>query len=520
GSKTPGHPEYGHTDGVETTTGPLGQGIANGVGMAMAERHLAARFNKPGHEVVDHYTYVIAGDGCMMEGVASEAASLAGTLGLGKLIVFYDSNRITIEGDTDTAFREDVGKRFEAYGFEHIKVNDGNDLEAIDGAIRKAKADLKKPTLIEVCTQIGAGCAAKEGKASAHGEPLGEENVQQMKQDLGMGGHPDFHVLPEVREHLEGLVREKAQKRAEWEALFATYAQAYPEEAKEWEVWHGAVDMQELLEDPEMWEFSGSVATRSRSEAVINRLAKRLPNLVGGSADLAPSTKTLMKGRGDFLPGRFAGSNLHFGVREHGMAGILNGMALHGGLQVYGATFFVFCDYMRPSMRLAALMGLPVTYVLTHDSIGVGEDGPTHQPVEQLASLRCIPNMTVFRPADGKETAAAWMHAVGQTEGPTSIVLTRQNLPELEGTGVEALKGGYVLKEWGDSPELAIIASGSEVSLALAAAERLHKEGVGVRVVSMPSMDLFEKQPESYREAVLPVAMGKRLVVEAGTSQG
>ncbi|WP_425481835.1 transketolase [Anaerotalea alkaliphila] len=519
GSKTPGHPEYGHTEGVEATTGPLGQGIANGVGMAMAERHLAAKFNRPGYPVVDHHTFVLSGDGCMMEGVASEAASLAGTLGLGKLIVLYDSNKITIEGDTDIAFREDVGKRYEAYGFQYLLVEDGDDLEAIDRAIGQTKENQEQPSLIEIRTRIGAGCKAKEGKASAHGEPLGECNVTQMKKDFGMEALPDFEVLPEVRAHLDGPVRSKTDRRAAWQALFEAYAEAHPELAKEWEKWHGPVDIRALLDNPQLWEFEGSVATRSRSEAVINRLADYIPNLIGGSADLAPSTKTLMKNRGDYLPGAFGGSNLHFGVREHGMAGILNGMALHGGLQVYGATFFVFCDYMRPSMRLAALMGLPVTYVLTHDSIGVGEDGPTHQPVEQLASLRCIPNMTVFRPADGKETVAAWIHAVGQTGGPTSIVLTRQNLPELEGSGIGALKGAYVLGQWG-TPDLAIIASGSEVSLAMEAAEQLHREGHGVRVVSMPSLELFEKQPEEYREEVLPGSLEKRIVIEAGSSFG
>lgn len=521
GSKTPGHPEFGHTEGVETTTGPLGQGIANGVGMAMAERHLAENFNEPGYEIVDHYTYVIAGDGCMMEGISSEAASLAGTLGLGKLIIFYDSNRITIEGDTDTAFREEVGKRFEAYGFQYLKVEDGNDLEAIDKAIVQAKQETGKPTLIEVVTRIGSGCRAKEGKASAHGEPLGQENVEQMKKDLGMEHVADFEVPEEVGKAVSKVLEAKKQAYGQWQALFNSYKETHKDKWEAWQIWHGTIDAAALAEEEALWDFEGSVATRSRSEAAINRLADRIPNLIGGSADLAPSTKTLMKKRDDFLPGSFKGSNLHFGVREHGMAGILNGMALHGGLKVYGATFFVFCDYMRPSMRLAALMGLPVVYVLTHDSIGVGEDGPTHQPVEQLASLRCIPNMTVYRPADGKETMAAWLHAIGKTDGPTSIVLTRQNLPELEGSGKAALKGGYVLAQYGDEPDLVLIATGSEISLAMEAAEVLSKEdGIGVRVVSMPSMEVFEQQPKAYQEAVLPKTAKRRIVVEAGTSYG
>ncbi len=519
-SKTPGHPEYGHTAGVETTTGPLGQGIANGVGMAMAERHLAENFNVPGHEIVDHYTFVIAGDGCMMEGVASEAASLAGTLGLGKLIVLYDSNRITIEGDTEVAFREDVSKRYEAYGFQYIRVEDGNDLRAIDEAIDRAKGESGKPTLIEVVTQIGSGCKAKEGKASAHGEPLGQDNVDQLKRDLGMDHLEDFDVFSDVKSHLDAVVASKKSAYDAWQNLFVSYKETYPDKWDEWQKWHGALDIDALIGQEEMWDFEGSVATRSRSESVINRLADIVPNLIGGSADLAPSTKTLMKKRGDFLPGSFKGSNLHFGVREHGMAGILNGMALHGGLKVYGATFFVFCDYMRPSMRLSALMGVPVTYVLTHDSIGVGEDGPTHQPVEQLASLRCIPNMTVYRPADGKETAAAWLHAVGKTDGPTSIVLTRQNLPELDGTGEKALKGGYVLASYGNGTDLILVATGSETNLALDAARKLGDEGVGVRVVSMPSLEVFDKQSAEYKESVLPSAVENRVVVEAASSYG
>jgi transketolase len=522
GSKTPGHPEYGHTVGVEVTTGPLGQGIASGVGMAMAEAHLAARFNRPGFNLVDTYTYVISGDGCLMEGVASEAASLAGTLKLGKLILLYDSNSITIEGGTKIAFREDVAKRFEAYGWQVLKVQDGNDIDAIDHAIKSAKSDSSRPSIIIVTTQIGYGCPAKQGKASAHGEPLGEENLQAAKSNLGWLYEEPFHVPAEVREHLSGIIQEGAKREEAWKSLLQNYKKQYPELAAEWELWHYDDLSGDLLEDAAFWQTSEKAnATRSSSGDVLNRLVKMIPNLIGGSADLAPSTKTMMSGQGDFSPEDYSGSNLHFGVREHAMAAIANGMVLYGGLTVYVATFLVFCDYMKPAMRMAAIMGLPVIYVLTHDSIGVGEDGPTHQPIEQLASLRSIPNLTVFRPADTKETLAGWYAALTRKKSPTALILTRQNLPQLQETGKEALKGAYILMDSGKpDPDILLMASGSEVQLIHEAGKKLKTEGIDARVISVPSWELFEEQTEEYKNQVLPRHVRARLVVEAGSSFG
>lgn len=520
-SLTPGHPEYGHTRGVEVTTGPLGQGFANGVGMAMAEAYLAKKFNRPGYSVVDHYTYVLSGDGCMMEGVASEAASLAGTLGLGKLIVLYDSNKITIEGSTEIAFREDVAKRFEAYGWQTLNVEDGNNVEDIDAAIKAAKAESNKPSLIVIKTSIGYGCPEKQGKASAHGEPLGVDNIKATKEYLCWGYEEDFYVPGEVSEHI-GKIKETGKKQQdEWNELIKAYAREYPELAAEWEAWKKTDFVSGLLDNKEYWDFDSKAnATRSSSGEVLNRLAAIVPNLIGGSADLAPSNKSNMKGRGDFLPEDYSGSNLHFGVREHAMAAIGNGMAAHGRLQPYVSTFFVFCDYMKPSMRLSALMKLPVTYLLTHDSIGVGEDGPTHQPVEQLASLRSIPGFVVFRPCDSKETAAGWYAAMSRKESPIALVLTRQNLPQLDMTGVNALKGAYTILDSGKQPEIILMASGSEVQLVYEAGKQLMDRGVAVRVVSMPSWELFEEQDEAYKESVLPSGVEKRLAVEAASSFG
>jgi len=521
GSKTPGHPEYGHTVGVETTTGPLGQGFANGVGMALAEAYLAEKFNRPGHEIVDHYTYVLTGDGCLMEGVAAEAASLAGTLELGKLIVLYDSNSITIEGDTSIAFRENVLKRFEAYGWHVQKVEDGNDLDAIDQAIQKAKEEVRKPSIIEIRTQIGYGCPAKQGKASAHGEPLGEENLKAAKECLGWTYEEEFYVPPEVREHLETIKNKGIEAEKEWQKKWEAYKEAYPDLAKEWELWHSDELPIDLLNDESFWKFEGKMATRASSGEVINRLAKVIPNLIGGSADLAPSNKTEMKGRGHFSAEDRSGSNLHFGIREHAMAAMANGMVLHGGLRVFVATFFVFSDYMKPSMRMSALMKLPVVYVLTHDSIGVGEDGATHQPIEQLAALRSIPNFTVFRPADSKETAAGWYAALTRKGGPTALVLTRQNLPLYDETGKDALKGAYILVDSEkDTPDIILMASGSEVELIYEARKVLKEKGIDARVVSMPSWEIFEEQPEEYKEKVLPSNVRARLAVEAGCSFG
>ncbi|AVP53794.1 transketolase [Clostridium tetani] len=521
GSKTPGHPEYGHTAGVETTTGPLGQGIANAVGMAMAESYLAEKFNKPGYEVIDHYTYSLVGDGCLMEGISSEAASLAGTLGLDKLIVLYDSNNITIEGNTDIAFTEDVKGRFEAYNWQVINVEDGNDVEAIDKAIKEAKSDKKRPSIIIIKTQIGYGCPAKQGKSSAHGEPLGEENLKITREFLKWGHEEEFFVPEEVREYMKEKVEELSKEEDEWNKLKEEYDNKYPELAKEWELWFSGKIEKDLLNDEDFWKFEKKTATRAASGDVINRLAAVVPNLIGGSADLAPSNKTYMKDKGDFSKEDRKGANLHFGVREHAMAAIANGMYLHGGLKVFVSTFFVFSDYMKPSMRLSALMNLPITYVLTHDSIGVGEDGPTHEPIEQLASLRSIPNMTVFRPADAKETAAAWYYAITKEDGPVSLVLSRQNLPLYNETGKDALKGAYILKDTEDKkPDIILMATGSEVELIYEGAKILEEKGIKVRVVSMPSLEVFEKQSKEYKEEVLPSNVTKRLAVEAASSFG
>lgn len=520
-SKTPGHPEYKHTHGIETTTGPLGQGISNAVGMAMAEAHLAEKFNKDGYQVINHFTYSIVGDGCLMEGISSEASSLAGTLGLGKLIVLYDSNSISIEGSTDIAFRENVGQRYEAYGWQVIKVDDGTDTDKISSAITKAKNETNKPSIIIVTNVIGYGCPAKEGKASAHGEPLGEENLKLTKEALGWTYAP-FTVPEEVKSHME-IFKKKAQgKEDSWNELFKKYRSAYPELAKEWDLWFEGKNQVDLLKDESFWKFEKPMATRQSSGILINRLSNLFPNLIGGSADLAPSNKTHMDNRGDFSAEDRSGSNLHFGVREHAMAAIANGIYLHGGLKVYVSTFFVFSDYMKGAMRLSALMKLPMIYVLTHDSIGVGEDGPTHEPIEQLAALRSIPNMTTIRPADSNETAVGWEVAINNENGPTALVLTRQNLPLYENSGKKALKGGYILKDSKnkDVPQVILMASGSEVELIFKAAEKLAEKGIDARVVSMPSFELFELQSEAYKNSVLPKTVRARVAVEAASSFG
>nr|WP_314497848.1 transketolase [uncultured Peptostreptococcus sp.] len=518
GSLTPGHPEYKHTAGVESTTGPLGAGVSTAVGMAMAEAHLAAKFNKDGYPIVDHYTYALTGDGCFMEGVAYEALSLAGTLKLDKLIILYDSNRITIEGDTDLAFTEDVAARFEAFGYQVQLVEDGNDLDALNAAIAKAKADKERPSLIICKTQIGYGCPAKVGKASAHGEPLGEDNIVELRKFLGWENQTAFEVDAEIYDHYKALAEEGAKKEEAWKAMFAEYATKYPEDARLWNEYFAKPDVQKIIDSEEYWAHEDkAMATRAVSGDIINKLKDIYPNLVGGSADLAPSNKTEMKGQGYFSATDRSGRNIHFGVREMAMTAITNGIYLHGGLNPYCATFFVFSDFMKPMIRLSSLMGLPVTFVLTHDSIGVGEDGPTHEPIEQLAMLRSIPNLNVFRPADYTETAAAWASAIGSEATPTAIVLTRQNLPQLEGSSKEAFKGGYILAEATnkDKIDLIIMASGSEVELALGAKEELEKEGKSVRVVSVPCMDIFETQSPEYIEEVLPSAVRTRLAVEA-----
>ena len=521
GSLTPGHPEYGHTVGVEATTGPLGAGMGMAVGMAMAEAHLAAIFNKPDFPIMDHYTFVLGGDGCMMEGISSEAFSLAGTLGLSKLIVLYDSNNISIEGGTDIAFTENVQKRMEAFGFQTITVEDGTDLDAIGKAIEVAKADKKRPSFITVKTQIGYGCPAKQGKASAHGEPLGEDNVKALKENLGWPTQEAFAVPDEVYENYKALAKDGAAAEEKWNALFEAYAEKYPDMKKQWDVYYSAVDADALMKNEEFWAYEDkAAATRSLSGKMINRLKDIMPQLFGGSADLAPSNKTYMDNAGDFSKDNYAGRNLHFGVRELAMAAMANGIILHGGLRPYVATFFVFSDYTKPMLRLAALMKLPVTYVLTHDSIGVGEDGPTHEPIEQLAMLRAMPNVNVFRPADAKETAAGWYLAATSKETPTVLVLSRQNLPQLAGTGKDALKGAYVVSEANGNMDGIFIASGSEVALAIEAQEKLAGEGINVRVVSMPCMDIFRQQSKEYQESVLPGNVRARVAVEAAADFG
>ncbi len=516
GSLTPGHPEYRHTVGVETTTGPLGQGVANAVGFAIAETMMAAHFNREGFPVVDHRTYAICGDGCMMEGISSEAASLAGTLKLGKLTLLYDDNEISIEGNTDIAFREDVGARFLAYGWDVIRVKDGNDWEQVCAAIEQAKGT-DKPTLIICPTIIGYGCDAKAGTPSAHGEPLGEENVLAAARKLGMPDEP-FTIADDVYAHCkESAARNQAAEDA-WKAMFEKYSEAYPELAKEFCDWLTGKGAEKLFEDEALWAFEGKIATRATSGEMINRLAKLMPNLVGGSADLAPSNKTNIKGGGDYSAENRAGRNLHFGVREHAMAAICNGIALHGGLQVFCGTFFVFSDYMKHAMRLSAIMKLPVTYVLTHDSIGVGEDGLTHEPIEQLAGLRAIPDLLVFRPADGRETAAGWDVALN-CGLPTALVLTRQNLPQYEGSGKAALKGGYILSDSEKAtPDVILMASGSEVEQVMQAKALLKDRGIDARVVSMPCMELFEMQDEAYKASVLPAEIRARVAMEAAST--
>lgn len=522
GSKTPGHPEYGHTPFVEATTGPLGAGMGMAVGMAMAEAHLASVFNKPDYPVVDHYTYVLGGDGCMMEGISSEAFSLAGTLKLNKLIVIYDSNKITIEGSTDIAFTEDVEKRMQSLGFQTITVENGNDLEEIGKAIETAKKEKTKPSFITVKTQIGFGCPAKQGKSSAHGEPLGVDNVSELRKTLCWEDTESFAVPQDIYEHCQRIAADKVSKEEKWNILFEDYCEKFPDMKKLWEKYHSDTDAQTLMDDTGFWACTDSAAaTRSVSGEIINRIKDVVPNLLGGSADLGPSNKTSIKDGGDFSAQNYAGRNIHYGVREQAMGAIANGMALHGGIKNFVATFFVFSDYMKPMMRLAALMGLPVTYIFTHDSIGVGEDGPTHQPVEQLAMLRAMPDSIVFRPADSKETIAGWYVALTSKNRPVALVLTRQNLEQCKYSSKAALKGAYILaKETKATPDGILIATGSEVELALKAREELLKEGFDVRVVSMPSMELFDMQTEEYKQSVLPDEIRKRVAVEAGTEFG
>ncbi|APS15537.1 MULTISPECIES: transketolase [Enterococcus] len=523
-SKTPGHPEVHHTDGVEATTGPLGQGIAMAVGMAMAEAHLAATYNRDSFPIMDHYTYAICGDGDLMEGVSQEASSMAGHMKLGKLIVLYDSNDISLDGPTSKAFTENVGARYEAYGWQHILVKDGNDLDEIEAAIEAAKAETDKPTLIEVKTVIGYG-APKEGTSSVHGAPIGEEGITAAKAVYGWE-YPDFTVPEEVAARFKETMIDEGQKAEEaWNEMFKNYEHAHPELAKQFKEAFANQLPEGWEQELPKYELGTSAASRVTSKETIQAISKVVPSFWGGSADLSASNNTMVAAEKDFEPGQYEGRNIWFGVREFAMAAAMNGIQLHGGSHVYGGTFFVFTDYLRPAIRLAALQKVPVTYVLTHDSVAVGEDGPTHEPIEQLASVRCIPNVHVIRPADGNETVAAWKIAMTSTETPTILVLSRQNLPVLEGTLEHASdsvqKGAYVLSpQKGEQPSGILIATGSEVNLAVEAQAKLAEEGIDVSVVSMPSFDLFEKQSAEYKESVLPKAVTKRVAIEAAASFG
>ena len=520
-SLTPGHPEYAKTAGVEATTGPLGAGIGMGVGMAIAEAHLAAKFNKPDFPIVDHYTFVICGDGCLMEGISSESLSLAGTLGLSKLIVLYDSNHISIEGSTDLAFTENVQQRVAAFGFQTLTVEDGNNLEEISKAIEAAKADKNRPSFITVKTEIGYG-SPKQGSASSHGEPLGEENVLALKKNLGWDKPEEtFNIPADVYEHYSKLAEKGAAAEAQWEKLFADYAEKFPAEKILWDKYHTPIDAEKLLNDENFWRVDDKPqATRASSGNILNYLKDLMPNLMGGSADLGPSNKTILKGVGDFDKNNRGGRNLHFGVREMAMAAACNGLFLHGGILPYCATFFVFSDYLKPMVRISSLMKIPAIYIFSHDSIGVGEDGPTHEPIEQLAMFRAQPNLNVFRAADGVETAAGWYMALTSKETPTALILTRQNVPQISGSSREALKGGYIISEAAGELQGILIATGSEVSTAIEAQAELAKENIFVRVVSMPCQEIFEQQSDEYKEKILPKKIRARVAVEAAANYG
>ena len=526
GSKTPGHPEYGLTPGVEMTTGPLGQGFTHGVGMAMAERWLGDHYNRPGHEIINHHTYAIVSDGDLQEGVSSEAASLAGTLRLGKLIYLYDDNDISIEGNTDIAFAENVAQRFQAYGWHVVGPIDGMDPEGVDSAIRMAQAETGRPSLIVCRTVIGFGSPHKAGTASAHGEPLGKEEIRLAKENLGWPYPEPFTVPQEAKSHLRQALEQGNSQQEEWQIRLEAYRHAYPVEAAQ-------LEEARRGDLPEGWDrgleelFSAGdqpIATREASGRVMNALLDRVHSFTGGSADLAPSTKTLLKDHGHYGFEEYCGHNLHFGVREHAMGAIANGMAIHGGIIPYTATFLIFSDYMRPPIRLAALMEQRVVYIFTHDSIGLGEDGPTHQPIEQLLGLRSVPNLVVLRPADATETVEAWKVALGRRQGPTVLALSRQNLPVLDrsvfapASGVQ--RGGYILWEASEQPEVILIGTGSEVQIAMEAGKLLCEQGIAARVVSLPSWELFDAQPAEYRHGVLPPKIGARVSIEAATPMG
>ncbi|RFB12123.1 transketolase [Bacillus sp. HNG] len=521
-SKTPGHPEFGHTSGVEATTGPLGQGIANAVGMAMAEAHLAAKFNKKNYPVIDHYTYALVGDGDLMEGISYEAMSMAGHMKLGKLIVLYDSNDISLDGDLNVSFSEDIEKRAESAKWHYIRVEDGNDLEAISNAINLAKENPHQPSIIEVRTIIGYGSPKVAGSNKAHGAPLGLEEAKATKQAYGWEYEEDFFVPENVKAHFEDLKNKGIDVEEKWNDLFRSYQQEYPELAVQLT---DAIQGKVLIDANDIltFETGKGVSTRVASGEAINHYVKSVPAIFGGSADLSGSTMTDIKGEQIFAVESYGARNVYFGVREHAMGAAANGMAYHGGVKPFVSTFFVFNDYLRPSIRLAALSKLPVTYVFTHDSIAVGEDGPTHEPVEHLAALRSIPGLTVIRPTDANETASAWAYALQQTEGPVALILSRQNLPVYNETRANlenVSKGAYILTETNSAPEVILIATGSEVSLAVSTKEELEKENRSVRVVAMPSWELFDKQPSDYKEAILPSSISKRIAIESGISMG
>lgn len=521
-SKTPGHPEFGHTPGVEATTGPLGQGIANAVGMAMAEAHLAAKFNKDGHSIIDHNTYALVGDGDLMEGVAYEAMSMAGHMKLGKLIVLYDSNEISLDGELGIAFSEDIEKRAESVHWQYVRVEDGNDVDAITKAIQSAKENTDQPTLIEIRTIIGYGSPKVAGTNKAHGNPLGVEEATATKQVYGWGYEEDFFVPEEVKAHFNELKQKGIEKENDWNEQFNSYRESNPALADELEK---AITGDVLIEAKDILSFDieKTISTRVASGEAINHYVKSIPSIFGGSADLSHSTMTDIKGEAVYAVESYAGRNIYFGVREHAMGAAANGLALHGGVKPFVSTFFVFNDYLRPSIRLAALQNLPVTYVFTHDSIAVGEDGPTHEPIEQLAALRAIPGLTVIRPSDANETASAWAYALQQTDGPVVLVLSRQNLPVFNETkaNIENLsKGAYVLTQTNENPDVILIATGSEVSLATSAKAKLEEDQVSVRIVAMPSWELFDRQSNEYKESVLPSSITKRVSLEMGVSLG
>lgn len=505
GSKTPGHPEAGHTEGVEFSTGPLGQGLAAAVGFALAERHLAETFNRPNYEVMDHYTYALVGDGCLMEGISYEAASLAGTLGLHKLVVLYDSNNISIEGNTSLAFTEDVVARFKAMNWHVIELEDGNNTYDISTALRHAHDEQKKPTIIVCKTVIGYGCKSLQGSEKTHGSPLGEAGIEELRTFAGMTDRKAFEVPEDVRNAMQDTIEALTYYEKEWNKIYDKYKKYYPEQAKQLMQWFEHEETGFVYTD-DFFNVRENIASRVSSSNALNRVAEYMPSLIGGSADLGPSNKSVMTNRTYISADDFSGANIHFGVREHAMAAISNGLMAHGGLRPYCSTFLIFSDYMKPAMRLASLIGLPVIYILTHDSIGVGEDGPTHQPIEQLAMLRSMPNMTVIRPADSVEVSAAWAHALSSKTTPTALILSRQNLPVLDHSSKDAMNGAYVVHEkmLKTKIDVILIGTGSEVALCIEAAKHLEESGMNVRVVSMPSMEIFEQQPESYKNQLLP----------------